>query len=427
MEADQPDTARRDAIPLEDAFAFAGPDERGLCTAQFYAFNTVVTLQAFAESPASSAGVISADETAQTASNGACVAGHREGGADRNAETRDRCERAATCERAFEAARDRCRFFERAFSRTLPHSDIARLNGARGRWVEIQPETFELLQASLRYCEESGGVFDITMGAAVRLWDFHREVIPDADELRRALDHVNWRNVELREDREGNGPADDAPRGADGGEAAAASALNAADPEADGSDATAGAKSGGEGPSRAARFFARLADPLASVDVGGTAKGFIADDLGRALDSQGIGSFIINLGGNVLARGTKPDGSPWRIGLQDPRHRQEEDAATHIVGAVKLSNASAVTSGVNERGFTRNGVRYHHILDANTGYPVETDIASVTVIAERSLDAEGYSTTLLALGREAGAAFAREHPAIIAAYFIDGKGCVFQA
>lgn len=415
MKADQPAIAQRDAIPLEDAFAFSGPDERGLCVAQFYAFNTVITLQAFVGAAASHPAV---DGSNHAAGDDASAIGPRDCGANRNTEMSDRREDAAVFKRAFEAVRDRCRFFERAFSRTLPHSDIARLNDSHGLWTEIQPETFELLQASLRYCEESGGVFDITMGAAVRLWDFRQEVVPDADVLKQALEHVNWRNVELRKECGEGRLADDATRGGDGRTAAA---------KANGDGAATGtSKSSDERPGRAMRFFARLADPLASIDVGGTAKGFIADDLGGVLESRGISSFVINLGGNVLARGTRPDGSPWRIGLQDPRHKQE-DAATHIIGAVKLSNASAVTSGVNERGFTRDGVRYHHILDASTGYPVETDVASVTVIAERSLDAEGYSTTLLALGREAGAAFVRDHPAIIAAYFIDGNGSVSQA
>ena len=113
----------------------------------------------------------------------------------------------------------------------------------------------------------------------------------------------------------------------------------------------------------------------------------------------------MNLGGNVVAHGEKPDRVPWRIGLQDPRDKEG------VVGAVAVHDASAVTSGVYERCFERDGTFYHHILDPETGLPAQTDTAGATVIARRSLDAEGYSTTLLALGIERGIAFARSHPA----------------
>ena len=106
------------------------------------------------------------------------------------------------------------------------------------------------------------------------------------------------------------------------------------------------------------------------------------------------------------------------MGLQDPRDKGS------IVGAVTVRDASAVTSGVYERCFERDGAFYHHILDPKTGFPVETDAAGATVVARRSIDAEGYSTTLLALGIERGIAFARERDAILGAYFVDRDGKV---
>ena len=322
-----------DPIPLEDAFDFRGPDASGHCAAMFYAFNTVVSLQAFAEE-------------------------------------------AACCE-AFQQALDACRRFERLFSRTLPHSDISRINDARGAWVDVSRETFDLLTASVRYCAESDGVFDITMGSAVRLWDFHRGIIADEAKLKTALRHVDWRGIEFDE----------------------------AENECDGKT----------------RYRIRLEDPDASVDVGGTAKGYIADAVGAVLLQAGVHSFIVNLGGNVLAHGAKPDGNPWKIGLQDPRETRESGK---ILGAVPLMDASAVTSGTYERSFEHNGTTYHHILDPETGFPVQTDIAGATVVARTSLDAEGYSTTLLALGKERAVRFVREHPSIMAAYLADDEGRV---
>ncbi len=326
-----------DAVPLEDAHETHGPDANGMTTHAFFAFNTVISLQAF-------------------------------GSAD-------------ALEAAFADARKACRTFERLFSRTLPHSDIARLNRAGGEPVPISHDTAELIRAALRYCEDSEGRFDVTMGAVVRLWDFNRGTIPDQDLIDEALKHVDWRTVRVWEKR---------PEGPDG-------------------------ETGSE---RAARSWAQLADPKAAVDLGGIAKGWIADRLTETISRHGVGSFIVNLGGNVVVHGRKPDGSPWRIGLQDPR---EENG---IVGAVDAVDASAVTSGVYERCFEHDGAPYHHILDPDTGRPADTDAAGVTVVARRSIDAEGYSTTLLALGIERGSAFARSRPAIERAYFVDHQGGV---
>ncbi|WP_246599508.1 FAD:protein FMN transferase [Gordonibacter massiliensis (ex Traore et al. 2017)] len=322
-----------DPIPLEDAVQTLGPDERGMMTELFYAFNTVITLQAFGDP--------------------------------------------ARCRAAFGDARAACRTFERRLSRTLPHSDIARLNAAEGRPVRIAPDTAALLRAAQGYCADSEGRFDITMGAVVRLWNFHNGVVPARERIDAALEHVDWRTLKVWE--ESGGP--------DGG----------------------------------GQAFAQLDDPLAAVDVGGIAKGWIADALADALTARGIDAFIVNLGGNVVAHGEKPGGVAWRIGLQDPRDKEG------VVGAVAVRDASAVTSGVYERCFERDGTLYHHILAPETGCPIETDAAGATVLARRSLDAEGYSTTLLALGIERGCAFAREHPAILAAYFVDADGNVHTA
>ena len=383
--------AHIDPLPLEDEFRFHGPDETSRCDAMFYAFNTVVTLQAFA------------NETARR--------------------------------RGFAQTLHACRKFERLFSRTLPHSDIARLNDAHGAWVDVSRETFELLAASKRYCEESDGVFDITMGAAVRLWDFHAGAIPNDAELAAALQHVDWRAIELEhapaqeEDWEESAPVAHAEARAGEDEAHAgrkadspsedARAANGQTRENGAATACGGTNDGERSGTGQPRYRARLDDAAASVDVGGTAKGYIADALGDILLEEGVASFVVNLGGNVLTHGTKPDGKPWMIGLQDPRASRESGK---VLGAVPLENASAVTSGTYERLFEKDGKTYHHILDPKTGFPAETNLAGATVIARTSLDAEGYSTTLLALGKERAAAFVQNHPAIMAAYLVDPQG-----
>lgn len=325
---------------------------------------------------------------------------------------------AAACRAAFEEARSLCRTYERLFSRTLPHSDIARINGAGGAAVAIDPRTYDLLSRALGYCAASEGTFDITVGPAVRLWNFHEGTVPDADALAAAVQHVDWRQVRLwRESAVGGqevAPAKDDP---DRGEPAADEGNLAR------GDGTAAA----DGPfcdqrAAASTCFAQLADPAAAVDAGGIAKGWIADALIEALGAHGLSGIIVNLGGNVAVRGAKPSGEPWGIGVRDPRNPAE------LLGAVPLAGGSAVTSGIYERCFTApDGTFYHHILDPRTGRPVETDVAGVTVLCEKSIDAEGFSTTLLALGTERGCALVRRHPEILQAFFVDGAGKITAA
>lgn len=317
----------QDAIPQEDFLETSGPNEAGMVAQRFLAFNTAITLQAFAPEQA-------------------CLA-------------------------AFERVRKGARRFERLFSRTLPHSDISRLNRAEGIPIEISRDTADLLECALSYCANSDGRFDITMGAAVQLWDLRRAIIPSQNELREAVTHVDWRGVRVWE--------------------------------------------------KGGRHFAQLTDPQAAVDVGGIAKGWIADRFMNALVEAGLENFLINLGGNVVAHGKKPGGIAWNIGIRDPRDENS------IVGAVPLCDASAVTSGIYERCCEVNGKFYHHILSPETGMPVQIDVAGATVIADRSIDAEGYSTTLLALGTVRGLAFAREHPAIRKAIFVTSNGDVLES
>ncbi len=277
------------------------------------------------------------------------------------------------CRAAFDEAVALCRIYERLFSRTLPHSDVARINDAGGEPVRIDARTYDLLARALHYCAESEGVFDITVGPAVRLWNFHEGHVADSYDLARAVQHVNWRNIELWKD---------------------------------------------EGHS----CRARLADPQAAVDAGGIAKGWIADALIDALGAYGFSGIIVNLGGNVAVTGAKPTGEPWRVGIRDPRE------PSRLIGAVPIARGSAVTSGTYERCFTApDGTFYHHILDPRTGMPAKTDAAGVTVICEKSIDAEGFSTTLLALGHKRGIALAQQHPEILQAFFIDANGKVTAA
>lgn len=236
--------------------------------------------------------------------------------------------------------------YEQLFSRTVKDSDISKINDADGSYVEVDKETIELIQSGLTYCELSAGAFDITLGEVSDLWNFkeHKDgSLPDADSIKEAVSHVNYKNVKLN-----------------------------------------GTK-------------AALIDPDASLDLGGIAKGYIADRMKEYLEDNGVSSGMINLGGNVITIGEKPDGTDYQIAIQKPF-----DESGTPIGSVKIKDKSMVTSGTYQRYFEKDDIIYHHILNTSTGYPVENHLESVTIISDKSVDGDGLSTTCLALGLEKG-------------------------
>ena len=244
--------------------------------------------------------------------------------------------------------------FEMALSRTRANSEVTALNDAHGEPVRVGERTLDLIEKSLRYCRDSGGVFDVTMGSVTPLWDFHKGVVPERAALDEALRHVGWDKIEV--DREAG--------------------------------------------------TVRLLDPRARIDLGGIAKGYIADALADVLVSHGCDCAFVNLGGNVLTVGARPDGNPWRIGVRDPKSPETLRAVLSVVGK------SVVTSGLYERNFTKDGVFYHHILSPEDGMPVKTDVGGSTIVSDRSLDGDGYSTTLFALGVQGALEFVEARPGL---------------
>lgn len=261
---------------------------------------------------------------------------------------------------------DRCGYFESIFSRTIETSDIGRINRAAGAPVQVAAETADCIRKALGYCEESGGRFDITIGAVSSLWDFKEGVVPDDGDIRQAVTHVDWRAVQV-----------------------------------DGDTVT-------------------LSDPQAKLDLGGIAKGYIADDLCRMMTDAGVTSGFVNLGGNVKTVGSRPDGKPWRVGIQDPN-----DEAQAVIATVSSRGSSAVTSGLYERRFQKDGKSYWHILDPQTGYPVQTDLVSATVFGEASIDGDGYTKPLFMMGRDAALAWAEAKEGV-EALLVGGDGAIVQ-
>lgn len=252
-----------------------------------------------------------------------------------------------------EAAVVRCQDFEQMLSRTIATSDVGRINVAKGEPVQVAPETADLISQALRYCEESDGLFDITIGAVTELWDFHEGIVPDESVLEEAVKHVGWQGVAVD----------------------------------------------------LASNTVTLADPDARLDLGGIAKGYVTDVIVAQLADAGVQSAFVNLGGNVAVLGNKSDGTPWRIGVRDPWDPAEEKS----VAVVHASSGSVVTSGLYERQFEKDGHKYWHILDPRTGYPVSSDIVSASIYSEQSVDGDGFTKPPFMLGCDEAFAFLDAH------------------
>lgn len=245
-----------------------------------------------------------------------------------------------------------CDKYEAIFSRTLAGSELYQLNHRELSAIpgisdtySISEELAELISVGLDYAKTSDGAFDIAIAPLTELWDFTAEspTLPDPEGIRRALDKCGYQNVHL-----------------------------------DGQKIT-------------------FTNPDTSLDLGAIAKGYIADQIKEYLLSKGVKSAIISLGGNVVCLGARPDGSPFKIGIQKPFADRNETAAV-----MEITDKSVVSSGIYERFFEKDGTLYHHILNPASGYPYDNDLIAVTIISDKSADGDALSTTCFALGYEKG-------------------------
>lgn len=240
---------------------------------------------------------------------------------------------------------DYCKEFENLVSRTIATSEISMINHANGQPVEVSDTTIELLKKGIEFGELTDGAFDITIAPLSELWDFKNNPgnVPSESDINELLSHVNYKNIVIKENT------------------------------------------------------VTLTDPRAAIDLGGIAKGYMADRLKEYLLGEGVTSAIINLGGNVLTIGEKPDETSFNIGIQKPF---DEQNAT--ITSVSVKDTSVVTSGSYERYFEVNDTIYHHVLDTDTGYPCDNELLSVTILSEESIDGDALSTSCFALGLETG-------------------------
>lgn len=236
---------------------------------------------------------------------------------------------------------------ENTLSSHIEGTEIDQINQAAGIGsVSVSDITYNTIKNSLEYSQLTGGLFDITAGPLIDLWAINPPEghVPTDEELAAVLPKIDYEKIDLSEEN------------------------------------TVG-----------------LEDEGMSINLGAIAKGTISDQVKAQLVDDGVTSAIINLGGNVLLIGGKPDGSDFAIGVQDPA----DDRGVYLL-SINLQDKAVVTSGDYERYFEVDGVRYHHILNPFTGYPADTNIAQITIVADSGERADGLSTSVLLLGVEDG-------------------------
>jgi len=250
-------------------------------------------------------------------------------------------------EEAISWAVDRLHAINSKMSAFAYNSELSRINRSAGNsFVSISPDTYAVIRVAVQYAEYSGGAYDPTIRPLVQLWGIgsRSQTVPSAQRIRETLALVNYRDILFDE--------------------------------------------------KSSSVMLRRKGQ--ALDLGGIAKGYAADEIRDIYRGCRVECGLIDLGGNIYAYGAKPDGSPWQIGIQDPLKPRGI-----FLGVLSLSNQSVVTSGGYEKYFNLDGLdgrKMHHILDPQTGYPSDSNLISVTIVADDSLAGDGWSTGAFILG-----------------------------
>lgn len=267
-------------------------------------------------------------------------------------------------------ASDMCEQYEFVFSPTDSNSELYKINhrlldnksNVPGEYTcDISEDMYNVLSAGIEYCKSTDNAFNPALGSLTSLWDFHNglDIIPTDSFVKEAMAHTNIDSIELS----------------------------------------------------SSPMQLTIKDDQLMLDLGAIVKGYAADNIARMMRDKDCTDAIISLGGNIYCIGAK-NNEGYNVGIQKPFAPTGEYIKTLSVG-----NNSVVTSGIYERYFEKNGKIYHHIIDPSTGYPVDNDLASVTVIGKNSLECDILSTALLVMGKEKGLEYAKSHD--INVIFID--------
>lgn len=237
---------------------------------------------------------------------------------------------------------------ENKLSKNIENSEISKVNRNAGeKPIQVSEGTFKVVSRGIYYSQISNGLFDITVAPLVDLWGIGSESarIPSQQEIIQVLELIDYNKLSLSDED----------------------------------------------------CSIMLQSKNMAVDLGGIAKGYAADQIVDYLKDEGINHAVINLGGNICVLNDKPDGSLWRIGIQNPFNKR----GTHV-GIVKIKDKTVVTSGIYERYLEVDGERYHHILNPFTGYPVNNSLASISIVSDSSIDADALSTVVFSMGLDKG-------------------------
>lgn len=236
-------------------------------------------------------------------------------------------------------------------------SEIDEINENAGKKpVKVSKDIYDLLKQAQDYSKESDGGFNLTIGAITQLWriGFDDARKPAQDEIDEALKHIDYNKVKFNDDKQ----------------------------------------------------TVYLEDEDMIIDLGAIAKGYIADEAVKVLEDNGVKSAIVDLGGNIYVVGhsNRGENEDWNVGIQDPN-----DDRGSVLGTIKESDKTIVTSGIYERYLEEDGKTYHHIFDSKTGYPYDNDIASATVITDKSIDGDGLTTVIFDKGVKKGLEYIENH------------------
>lgn len=251
-------------------------------------------------------------------------------------------------------ARELIQKYEGLFSVNIGTSDVAKLNQAAGKTVQVSPETYELIQKSIGITKETEGLFDISIYPLVRAWGFTKEDyrVPEQGELGSLLEKVDASKIRLETDNKVTLP---------------------------------------EGM---------------EIDLGGIAKGYLSQKLTELFRKGGAQAAVVSLGGNVQTFGRKPDGTSFKVGITDPLD------GTSLLGMIQVGEKAVITSGSYQRYFEKDGKVYHHIIDKRTGAPAQSDLKSVTVVGDDGVTADSLATALFVMGKDKAVQYAASHPEI---------------
>lgn len=248
-------------------------------------------------------------------------------------------EDAKLLDKAFE----KCGELENILSKTIEESDIKQIENNRKSYVQVSEHTTNVIGIYKGLHEVSDGMLDCTIGSLTNLWDFknNEKIIPDSNAIENAVTTVNQDFLII----EGN--------------------------------------------------TVMLDSDDAQLDFGAVAKGYIADCVKEFLMENNVQSAILNFGGNVVTIGNKPDGTPYNVGIQAPFKDNE-----NVIASVSVSDKAVITAGIYERYIESDNKIYHHILNPFTGYSVDTDLLSATIICDDAAIGDAYSTICILIGKD---------------------------